>query len=58
MNKNTADQAILDGQWHEIVEDLADACLRHRDSGQLRKGSLLYDKWTERAELLKQATEV
>ena len=58
MNIIEADQAILDGQWHEIVEALADACLRYRDNGQFRKNSLIYHKWTERAELLREATQV
>jgi hypothetical protein len=58
MNIIEADKAILDGQWHEIVEALADACLRYRDRGPIRKNSLIYDKWTERAKLLQEAIQV
>jgi hypothetical protein len=58
MNMIEADQAIVDGQWREIVEALADACLRYRDRGPVRKNSLIYDNWTARAELLQEAIEV
>jgi len=56
MNIKQADQAILSGEWHQIVTDLAEACLRHRAA--VREGSYLWSLWGQRAELLFQATAV
>ncbi len=58
MNITQADECVLSGEWRTILHDIADAMRRYRDNGPVRKGSEIYDTWTERADLLEEATEI